>query len=43
MPTLPNTTALGLVFGLTTGLAVGLFYLAAHRSARTLLVLLAWP
>ncbi|GAB3867024.1 hypothetical protein GCM10028824_08490 [Hymenobacter segetis] len=42
MHTLPNTALLSLVFGLTTGLAVWLFYLAAHRSGRTLLVLLAW-
>jgi hypothetical protein len=42
MSTLPNTTLLGLVFGLTTGLAVWLFYLAAHRSWRVLLALLAW-
>ncbi|MGY3087012.1 hypothetical protein ACVWYF_000038 [Hymenobacter sp. UYAg731] len=42
MHMLPNTTLLGLVFGLTTGLAVGLLYLAAHRSKRVLLVLLAW-
>lgn len=33
---------LGLAFGLTTALAIGLFYYAAHRSGRTLLVLLAW-
>ncbi|MBH8569530.1 hypothetical protein KB206_11590 [Microvirga sp. STS02] len=42
MHTLPDTALLSLVFGLTTGLAVGLFYLAAHRSGRVLLVLLAW-
>ena len=42
MPTLPNTALLSLVFGLTTGLAVWLFYLAAQRSKRVLLVLLAW-
>ncbi|MDB5267400.1 MAG: hypothetical protein JWP58_440 [Hymenobacter sp.] len=42
MHTLPNTALIGLVFGLATGLAVGLFYLAAHRSGRVLLVLLAW-
>ena len=32
----------GLAFGLTTGLAVWLFYLATQRSRRTLLVLLTW-
>lgn len=42
MQTLPNSAFLGLVFGLTTGLAVWLFYRAARRSGRTLLVLLAW-
>lgn len=42
METLPNTAFIGLAFGLTTGLAVWLFYLAARRSGRTLLVLLAW-
>lgn len=40
LPTLPPF--LGLAFGLTTALAIGLFYYAAHRSGRTLLVLLAW-
>lgn len=39
-PTLPPLLSLG--FGLTTALAIGLFYYAAHRSGRTLLVLLAW-
>lgn len=34
--------AIGLLFGLTTFLTVGLFYLAAHRSKTTLIVLLAW-
>lgn len=38
----PFPITLGLAFGLTTALAVGLFYLAAHHSGRTLLVLLAW-
>lgn len=42
MHMLPNTTLLGLVFGLTTGLAVWLFYLATHHSGRVLLVLLGW-
>jgi hypothetical protein len=42
MQILPNTPIISLLFGLTTGLAVGLFYLAARRSGRTLLVLLAW-
>lgn len=42
MHLLPNTTLLSLVFGLTTGLALWLFYLAAHRSRRTLLILLGW-
>ncbi|MGI4735434.1 MAG: hypothetical protein ACRYG7_09665 [Janthinobacterium lividum] len=40
LPDLPPF--LGLAFGLTTALAVGLFYYAAHHSGRTLLVLLAW-
>lgn len=34
--------SLSLAFGLTTVLTVGLFYLAARRSPRTLLVLMAW-
>lgn len=34
--------SLSLAFGLTTALAVGLFYYATQRSGRTLLVLLAW-
>ncbi|GAB3846051.1 hypothetical protein GCM10028822_05480 [Hymenobacter terrigena] len=42
MHTLPNTALLSLTFGLTTGLAVWLFYLAAQRSKRVLQVLLAW-
>ncbi|GAB2869329.1 hypothetical protein [Hymenobacter ruber] len=42
MHTLPNTTLISLIFGLTTGLAVWLFYVAAHRSGRVLLLLLAW-
>lgn len=33
---------LGVAFGLTTGLAVGLFYLAARRAGRPLLLVLAW-
>lgn len=40
MKTLP--LVLPLAFGATTALAVGLFYLAARRSGRTLAVLLAW-
>ncbi|MDO7886140.1 hypothetical protein [Hymenobacter cheonanensis] len=40
LPTLPLW--LYLLFGLTTALAVGLFYLAAHRSGRALAVVLAW-
>lgn len=40
LPDLPPF--LGLAFGLTTALAVGLCYYAAHRSGRPLLVLLAW-
>jgi hypothetical protein len=40
METLP--LVLPLAFGATTLLAVGLFYLAARRSGRTLAVLLAW-
>lgn len=39
LPTLPPF--LGLAFGLTTALAIGLFYYAAHRSGH-MLVLLAW-
>lgn len=39
-PALPPLLSLG--FGLTTALAIGLFYHAAHRSGHTLLVLLAW-
>lgn len=42
MQTLPNIPFIGLVFGLTTGLAVWLFCRAPHRAGRTLLVLLAW-
>ena len=42
MHTIPNSAILSLVFALTTGLAVGLFYLAARRSGIVLLVLLAW-
>ncbi len=34
--------SLSVAFGLTTGLTVWLFYLAAHRSGRSLGVLLAW-
>lgn len=34
--------SLGLAFGLTTALTVGLFYFAARRSTRTLLVLVGW-
>lgn len=34
--------SLGVAFGLTTGLAVGLFYWAARRAGRSLLVVLAW-
>jgi hypothetical protein len=33
---------IGVAFGLTTALTVGLFYMAARASGRTLLVLLAW-
>jgi len=40
LPTLPLW--LYLTFALTTALAVGLFYLAAHRSHRVLGVMLAW-
>lgn len=39
-PTLPPL--LGLTFGLVTALTAGMFYYAARRTARTLLVLLAW-
>lgn len=34
--------AIGLLFDLTTFLTVGLFYLAAHHSKTTLIVLLVW-
>jgi hypothetical protein len=40
LPTLPPW--LYLTFGLTTALGIGLLYLAAHRSGRVLLVVLAW-
>ncbi|TGE24825.1 hypothetical protein E5K00_06380 [Hymenobacter aquaticus] len=40
MSTVP--LALSLAFGLTTALAVGLFYRAAHQSRPTLYLLLAW-
>jgi hypothetical protein len=40
MPTPP--VFLALAFGLTTGLAGWVFYRAAHRSARVLVLLLAW-
>ena len=40
LPTLPFWLYLN--FGLTTALAVGLFYLAARRSGRALAVVLAW-
>ncbi|MFC6223889.1 hypothetical protein ACFP2F_11610 [Hymenobacter artigasi] len=42
MHMLPHTTLTGIVFGFTTGLAVWFFYLAAQRSKRALLLLLAW-
>jgi hypothetical protein len=38
----PFPLALGLAFGAITAFAVGMFYLAARRSGRTLAVLLAW-
>jgi len=40
LPTLPPW--LSLLFGLTTALGAGLFYLAARRSGRALAVVLAW-
>jgi hypothetical protein len=40
LPNLPFW--LPLLFGLTTALAIIIFYLAAHRSGRALVVLLAW-
>ena len=38
----PLSVLVSLTFILTTGLAVGLLYHAAHRSKRLLWVLLAW-
>lgn len=42
LPTPSLPPLLGLAFGLTTALTVGLLYYAARRAARTLLVVLAW-
>lgn len=42
MLVLPATTALGIAFGVTTGLAVGLLGWATPRPGRTMRVLLAW-